>query len=197
MIRVNLIGLPKQRRRARVPVFTLEGNASLLILAVVILAAAGYAYYQVRALNQEIERLTVQKAELDREFADLGRIKEEFDVFSRQKDLLTRRINVIEGLQSKRAGPVRLLTTVARAATTSDALFLSSVIQAGQNITVEGTALNVKAVADFITQLINTRMFSEVDLRETAQDTTDRERERFQFILNTVLAAPPATTPTT
>lgn len=197
MIRVNLMGLPKERKRVRGPVVTLEGGRSLILLVVVVVAVAGYAYFRYQGLQQEVQRLDMQVSELQRELADLNRIKQEYDANVARREALTARINVIEALKARQAGPVQLLTTLASAVTRTDSLWLTSFTQQGQNVTIEGTALNVKAVADLMTQLLNERIFATVDLRETAQDPASRDVENFSFILNGQLAAPepaPSTT---
>ena len=197
MIRVNLMGLPKQRKRARGPVVTLEGGRSLILLVVVVAVVAGYAYFRHQSLQQQLQDLDVQVTELQRELADLNRIKQEYDANVARREALTARINVIEALKARQAGPVQLLATLASAVVRTDSLWLTSFTQTGQNITIEGTALNVKAVADFMTQLLNQRIFATVDLRETAQDPASRDVDNFSFILNGQLAAPepaPSTT---
>ena len=197
MIRVNLMGLPKQRKRARGPAVTLEGGRSLILLVVVVAVVAGYAYFRYQSLQQQVQELDMQVTELQRELADLNRIKQEYDANLARREQLTARINVIEALKARQAGPVQLLTTLASAVVRTDSLWLTSFTQTGQNITIEGTALNVKAVADFMTQLLNQRIFATVDLRETAQDPASRDVDNFSFILNGQLAAPtpaPSTT---
>ena len=197
MIRVNLMGLPKQRKRARGPAVTLEGGRSLILLVVVVAVVAGYAYFRHQSLQQQLQDLDVQVTELQRELADLNRIKQEYDANVARREALTARINVIEALKARQAGPVQLLATLASAVVRTDSLWLTSFTQTGQNITIEGTALNVKAVADFMTQLLNQRIFATVDLRETAQDPASRAVDNFSFILNGQLAAPepaPSTT---
>ena len=198
MIRVNLMGLPKQRKRARGPVVTLEGGRSLILLVVVVAAVAGYAYfYRYQALQQQVQDLDMQVTELQRELADLNRIKQEYDANVARREALTARINVIEALKARQAGPVQLLTTLASAVVRTDSLWLTSFTQQGQTVTIEGTALNVKAVADFMTQLLNQRIFATVDLRETFQDPASRELENFSFTLNGQLAAPTGPAPAT
>lgn len=197
MIRVNLMGLPKKRmgRRARAPIMPVGGGLALVLLVGVLAAVAGYQYFVTyRGYQQEIVQLDMAIATLQREAADLSRIKAEYDTFSKRKELMTKRINVIEALKAKQSGPVQLLTTLASAVVSTDSLWLTGFAQTGQTITIEGTALNVKAVADFITRLINTRLFSDVDLKETAQDVADKEIEKFGFTVNGRLVAPAPTT---
>ncbi|MGH9786670.1 MAG: PilN domain-containing protein, partial [Terriglobia bacterium] len=163
----------------------------------VLAAAAGFTYYRHQNLEVQLTELDMRKMELERELADLNRIKQEYDANLARREALTARINVIEALKARQAGPVQLLSTLAGAVTRTDSLWLTSFTQQGQNITIEGTALNVKAVADFMTQLLNQRIFATVDLRETSQDPASREVENFSFILTGQLAAPTGPAPAT
>jgi len=192
MIRVNLMGLPKERKRVRAPLITFEGGVPLILLAIVILGVAGYAYMQHNRLQTQIMELTENKDMLTRELADLQRIKEEYDSNVARREAFQARINVIEALQARQSGPVDLLSTLASAVANTDSLWLTAFTQAGQTVTIEGTALNVKAVADFLTRLLNARVFSTVDLQEASQNPAQRDVDEFSFTLNGQLATPPA-----
>ena len=192
MIRVNLMGLPKERKRVRAPLITFEGGVPLILLAIVILGVAGYAYMQHNRLQTQIMMLTENKDTLTRELQDLQRIKEEYDANVARREAFQARINVIEALQARQSGPVDLLSTLAGAVANTDSLWLTGFTQTGQTVTIEGTALNVKAVADFLTRLLNARVFSTVDLQEASQDPAKRDVEEFSFTLNGQLSTPPA-----
>jgi Tfp pilus assembly protein PilN len=186
------MGLPKERKRARAPLVTFEGGVPLILLAVVLLAVAGWTYVQHNRLQTEIAQLEMNAADLQRELQDLQRIKEEYDANIARREALTARINVITALQARQSGPVDLLSTLANAVVNTDALWLVGLSQAGQTVTIEGTATNVRAVADFLTRLLNARVFSTVDLQEASQDPSQRDADRFTFTLNGQLATPPA-----
>ena len=195
MIRVNLLGVQRAKKRAiRAPAITLGGGRALIILVVVVVAVAGGQYWRYRGLQAAGAALDNQKQELEREKADLARIRTEYETFSQRKDLLTRRINIIEGLKAQQTGPVNLLDVLSSTVSATDMLWLTSFEQAGQNLTIEGVALNNRAVADFMSRLFASQAFSTVDLRETAQDTSDRENVKFIFTLNTQIKAPASPT---
>jgi len=192
MIRVNLMGLPKERKRTRAPAIDFQGGIPLLLLVIVIAAVAGWTYVQRNRLQQENAQLQTSISDLTRERLELQRIKEEYDANIARREALTARINVITALQARQTGPVDLLGTLAGAVVNTDMLWLNAFRQTGQNVEIQGTALNVRAVADFLTRLLNARVFSTVDLQETAQDPQQREVDQFSFTLNGQLAPPPA-----
>ncbi|MBI3896061.1 MAG: PilN domain-containing protein [Acidobacteria bacterium] len=193
MIRVNLLGVgraKKKRAAIAAPTITLGGGRTLILLVVVLVAVAGMQYWRYRGLQSESAGLDTQKQQLEREKADLARIRAEYDTFSQRKDELTRRINIIEGLKAQQTGPINLLDMLSSTVSATDSLWLTAIEQAGQNLTIEGVALNARAVADFMTRLAASQMFSEVDLKEAFQDTSDRETVKFNFTLIGQLKAP-------
>ena len=186
MIRVNLLGLPKPKKRATA--VSIEGGRTLGILAVVLLLVAGVEYFHYGRLQKQDRDLAVQIQQLQAEKTHLEVIRSDYDRFSRQKELLQKRIGIIEGLKAKQAGPMHLLDTLATTVTNSDMLWLTNFDQAGQKITIEGVALNAKAVADFMTQLKESKAFSEMDLKETFQEPSAKDIPRFNFTVNGLLA---------
>jgi Tfp pilus assembly protein PilN len=194
MIRVNLLGLPRPKKH-RAPVVTMEGWGSLVVLAVVLLVVVGVQFLRYNRLQDEDKRLTKRVQDEQAEKVRLEGIRTDYDKFSKQKDLLTKRINIIEGLKAKQSGPSRLLTMLSSTVSNTDSLWLTSFEQSGQKITIEGVALNAKVVADFLTHLKDSKAFSDVDLKETSQETTPAGQiSRFTFTVNGQLAS---TTPTT
>ena len=193
MIRVNLIGVQRARRRVRAPVVTMEGRSGLIILAVVLVVVVLAQFYRYQSLQDESARLDQEIQRLNQEKTELARVRSEVDTLTQRKELLLRRINIIEGLKAGQTGPVQLLAVLASTVSSTDALWLTAFEQSGQGVTIEGVALNVKAVADFLTRLKSTGMFSAMDLKETSQDTAAKDVTTFVFTFNGQLAAPPLT----
>ncbi|MBI1955598.1 MAG: PilN domain-containing protein [Acidobacteria bacterium] len=195
MIRVNLLGVARKKTRAmRAPAITLGGGRALIILVVVLVLVGAGQYWRYRGLQAAGADLDKQKQQLEAEKADLARIRSEYETFSQRKELLTQRINIIEGLKAQQTGPVNLLDVLSATVSATDMLWLTAFEQAGQTITIEGVALNPRAVADFMSRLASSQVFSVVDLRETAQDTSDRESVKFNFTLSGQLKAPASPT---
>lgn len=188
MIRVNLLGLskPKKKRAAAV---SIEGGRTLGVLAAVLLLVAGVEYFHYGRLQKQDKDLVVQIQKLQAEKSRLEVIRADYEKFSRQKELLQKRIGIIEGLKAKQAGPMHLLDTLASTVTHTDMLWLTNFDQAGQKITIEGVALNAKAVADFLTHLKDSKAFSEMDLKETFQDPAGKDIPRWTFTVNGQLAS--------
>jgi len=188
MIRVNLLGLPKPKKRA--PVVVMDGARSAILLAVILVIVAAVQFVRYNRLQAETTRLEKLVQDERAEKARLEVIRAEYDRFAAQKELLLKRINIIEGLKAKQAGPSRLLATIASTVSNTDTVWLTNFEQAGQKITIEGAAFSPKAVADFLTQLKDSKAFSDVDLKETYQDSAVKELQKFLFTVNGELVEP-------
>ncbi len=192
MIRVNLLGISrKTRKRLRAPVITLGGGLTLGLLVAVLVVVAAVQFFRYRGLQSEIAQLDQQIQSLQREKADLSRVQGEYETNLRRRDLLTQRINIIEGLRAKQSGPAQLLDALATTITASNAVWLIGFEQTGNQIKIEGVALSVKAVADLLTRLLGTQTFAAMDLTETSQDLAEKEFGKFNFVLTGQLAPPP------
>ena len=192
MIRVNLLGLPKKKQHA--PVVTLQGGRSLVLLLVVVILIAVVQVFRYGRLQQEDARLTILIRDQQTEKVRLEGVKLEFEKLVKQKELLAKRTNIIEGLNAKRSGPSKLLTALASTVSNTDTLWLTNYEQVGQKVTIEGIALSPKAVADFLTHLKDSKAFSEMDLKETVQDSAVKELQKFLFTVNGQLALQSPTT---
>jgi len=190
MIRVNLLGVAKaKRRRIRAPMIAPGGGMMLGLLVgvmVVVAAAQVWRHGQLQAegtrLDQQVRKLTAEKAEL-------GQVQSQYETFSKRKELLTARINIIEQLKAQQSGPVVLLNTLASAVSATDQIWLTGFEKKGDNVSVSGVALSMRAVADFMTRLKGSNTFKDVNLKETTQ-RTGQDIASFTFTVDTQLAPP-------
>ena len=196
MIRVNLLGVAKvKRRRVRAPIVAPGGGLALGLLVGVLVVVAGVQYWRYSTLQAEGVQLNQQIAALEREKAELAQVQAQYETFSRRKELLTARINVIEQLKAQQSGPVILLNTLAAAVSNTESVWLTGFEKTGERISITGVALNMRAVADLMTRLMNSTTFQVVDLKETFQDATT-DTDTFVFTLEGQLApATPAAQP--
>ena len=194
MIRVNLLGVTKaKRRRVRAPIIEPGGGLMLgLLVGVIVLVAAvqwwryGNLQEEGRRLDGEVQRLTAEKAEL-------AQVQAQYETFSRRKELLQARIDIIEQLKAQQSGPVIMLNTLASSVSATESLWLTGFVKSGTSISVTGMALSMRAVADFMTRLIGSTTFSDVSLKETVQET-GRDSQNFTFTVEAQMT-PPAPPP--
>jgi type IV pilus assembly protein PilN len=199
MIRVNLLGEDKKKKkRSAMPAISVApagGGMILGLLLGVIVIAAAVQWYRLGKLKDAGVELDKQVAELTREKAELAQVQSQYETFSKRKELLTARINVIEQLKAQQAGPVLLLTALATSVSSQDTLWLTNVEKKADKLTLNGTALSMKAVADLMTRLQGSKQFKAVDLKETSQDTGQADVETFRFALDLTMDTPAAPAP--
>ncbi len=161
MIRINLY--PSFEAVSSTPV---QQYAILGIL----LAAMGVGgwYWNVTSTRASLQ-VTVDQ--LQEESLRLQEITLQVQEFEERKRSLEERIAIIERLKSNQKGPVELMNVVIGSVPNNPpGLWLTSLVQQENLLTIEGRAFDVPFVADFIAALDNTRAFKYVDLQFWEQD---------------------------
>jgi len=190
MIRVNLLGVAKaKRRRVRAPIIEPGGGLVLGLLVGVIVVVAAVQWWRYGQLQEEGRQLDEQVQRLTAEKAELSQVQAQYETFSRRKELLQARIDIIEQLKARQSGPVILLNTLASSVSTTETLWLTGFVKTGSNVSVTGRALSMRAVADFMTRLQASTTFSDVNLKETVQETA-RDSQNFTFTVDVQIASP-------
>ncbi len=188
MIRINLLGVPKAKRGKRPAMGGLApaggGTSNMLVIVLVLaaLTAAGNFYFY-RSLQKDAAELKQKMDEANRENLRLAAVKAKYLELEKQKDIYERRVNVIHQLQDNRSGPARLLTMVSDTVNKTDAVWLNTMKEDGNNINMEGVALSVDAVANLMRNLKSTGYFKSVEIKDTFQDDVVKNMSAFVFIL--------------
>src|SRR5260370_42624735 len=188
MIRINLLGQirPKASRRpvdtgAALPVLFIGAG---LVLGVLVL---GFLYYswqqQLNTENNKIKTLQAQKS-------DLENIKQQVEVFDKQKQVLQQRVSTIEQLQRDRTGGQDLLDMVANTVSRTENLWLTTMTRKGTTLSIEGASASVNAVANFITALKRSGYFHKVEIKEAKQDDKNTGIQTFLFQLSAEISPP-------
>lgn len=156
MIRINLLGAerPRSTRKALIP-FDIGNRLTLaasLILVVAALVVAGWYWSLSRESAQVDADLTTAQQELTR----LRSVFTEVQDFERQRQVLQERVALIERLRSGQSIPVQLLDHVSRSL--PDMLWLISLQQQGDDVTIEGRSTTLIALSDFVGNLANTQL---------------------------------------
>jgi len=161
MIRINLY--PTFEAVSATPV---QQYAILAIL----LAGMGLGgwYWSVTSTRATLQ-VTVDQ--LQQESVRLQEITVQVQEFETRKLSLEERIAIIERLKANQKGPVELMNVVIGSVPNNPpGLWLTSLVQQENLLTIEGRAFDVPFVADFIAALDNTRAFRYVDLQFWEQD---------------------------
>ncbi|MBI1952073.1 MAG: PilN domain-containing protein [Acidobacteria bacterium] len=163
MIKINLLaGTEKAKARAaKVPKFEGVGTLgqNVLMAGVVILALlfVGWRWYSLESERRQLKSEIV-KAQAEKE--RLQAIIKKGEEYKAKKELLERKISLITQLKRNQSGPVHLLDEVSKQL--PDFLWLDSMNEAGQSITIQGKATTYNAVSNFYNNLTGSRYFQNV-----------------------------------
>ena len=186
MIRINLLGLPKSKGKRAPVASVLPGEGVNLVLKVLIVfaVAAGANFYYWYRLDHERAQLAEQTAQAQRKNQQLAEVKAKYLEREKQMQVYKRRVDVIDQLRANQFGPVNLMTMLGSTINSTEAVWLNTVKDEGNNIQIEGMALSQDAVANLIANLQKSGYFRSVEMRESFQDEQFKEAQAFAFILS-------------
>lgn len=165
MLEINLLPVREARRAADLKAFGM-----LLVLAA-LLGVVAVAGIHIHLVNQ-ISTLETRRAQLK---SDIAKFKPQLDQvaeYDRRKAELQKKIDVIEGLDKARSGPVKLMNEISRA--TPDKLWLLQLDSVKGVVTLKGEAIDNEIVAEFLRKLKDSGIFAEVDLKKTTTKTSQQ-----------------------
>jgi type IV pilus assembly protein PilN len=173
VILINLLPHREVARKRRRDTFNTLLGLSFLVGALIV--GAIYLWYQARISEQQ-NRNTFLKTEIT---VLEGQIKEIATIESEIK-ALTERQKAVEDLQADRNLPVHLLNELVKQL--PDGVYLTSLKQDNQNVTIQGVAQSNERVSELLRNLANnTPWLSRPDLAEIVADTltlTPRDQRR-------------------
>ncbi len=191
MIRINLLGIKKEMPRAAGPSVSLEGAKLTVMFLVIVGLGLGALFVHWSILQKENKRLTDQQQQEQARKDKLAGIKTEYERFEKQQQILVKQGNILEGLRKNQSGPVTLLNTVANTVVASDQVWLTSFENDGLKVAIDGVAVSVNSVADFITNLKRTGQFKTIEIKESYQDDRFKDLPTFVFSIAAELVPPP------
>ncbi len=165
-IAVNLLREPVRRKTQ----FAAAPSRPAVFMAVAAVALALGLGYWWRSLSVDVAEKTAQVQQLKVESDRLQKLRAELTRFQERKAELERRLAVVEQLRRNQTGPVNLMNSLLASVPDEPRLWLSSLTQRGGNVTIEGNAFDVPAIANFISELSRRGPFSNVELDFWEQD---------------------------
>jgi type IV pilus assembly protein PilN len=184
MIRVNLLPVKEIRaefgRRQQMII-----AAAALGLTVAILASVNlYQFYRASSLKKELAGL---RAEIEQLTAQEKGVRE----LEQKVGGLQSKLKVIDELNEKKTGPVRVMESLS--SVTPQRLWLTLFKETAGALTLDGLAIDNQTIADFLKALSGSPYFSGVDLVETTQVEQDKiPLKKFSIKANIVYQPPPA-----
>jgi type IV pilus assembly protein PilN len=160
MIRINLLPVRDaqraQDRRRQVSVVLLSLTATLLLMVVP---------YVLQ--SRKLSKLDFQISQLNIEVSKLNEQAREVREIEKKRTELQAKLKVIDDLNQKRVGPVRMLEDLGVAV--PEKLWLVEFNDVNSNATISGMALDNQTVAMFMRRLQASKYFFDVDLEKAYQ----------------------------
>lgn len=170
MIHINLLGeRKKQLITFKAPTGPPKSSFLLLLLLLVTVVVGAYLYQRYQALNRDLVSVQTQVAAAEREKQHRQQLLREIEAFEKRKRVLEGRIAVIDELKKSQMGPIQWLNALGVAIDQTQSVWLTSVGQTGDRMTIEGVATSLNGVADFATTLKRSGIFKNVSVDESEQ----------------------------
>lgn len=188
MILINLLPHREARRRQRKQAFFV--GLGLSFVAGAVLLGLWYALVsgQTAAQRQRNELLKAEIGRLEVQIKDIANLRQEIEA-------LKARQHAVEDLQADRNTPVHLLDELVRQ--TPEGVYLTSIKQAGQVVTVSGVAQSNERVSELLRNASYNSAWLErpelVEIKAANVTTAGREQRRlFEFQMRVGIKRPQA-----
>lgn len=149
MIRINLLGVERKQAR-KAPTFDVGQKLTVAcsLILVASLLGVGYWYWTLSESSARVDReIFAANAEATR----LRSLLSEVQQFEVRRGQLQQRVQLIEQLRGGQSVPVQLLDHVSRSL--PDMLWLTSMVQNGPELTIQGRSTTLIALSDFVGNL--------------------------------------------
>jgi type IV pilus assembly protein PilN len=194
MIRINLLAVDRgPAKKARTPGVTAAQRvtigAALILIATVV--AVGWWFWALRARSAKLDD---DIAQAEKEANQLRSVLAQVQKFETRKAQLQQRVTLIEQLRRGQSTPVHLLDEVSRAL--PDRLWLITMLQRGNDFTIEGRTTTLTGLSDFVSNLEASPWFKKpVEIVDSAVDqgpNGDLVRFSIRATMQNPEAPPPA-----
>ncbi len=159
MMEINLLPHREARRAA-----DLRETIAVLVLGLVVVG--GGIFFIHKRVQSDLANAKASVVQLE---ADIERYESQQQLvnkFKSHKQQLQSKLDVIDGLEQARNGPVRILDELSNKV--PDRLWLTVIETKGKGIKLEGQSLDTGVVADFLRGLNASPFFKNVDLDRTS-----------------------------
>ncbi len=170
MIRINL--LPRDERQVK-RTFTMPKVGTVMPLLVLILVAALFAAFSVVQAMQ-VSRLQADIARAEQEADKLRPQIQTINELTQKRQEVERRLGVITNLDKQRLTRVKLVDEVSKCIPEHLWLTTFEEVPGSNKIQVEGVTFSNLLVADFMSKLEASPLYSDVDLVVAEKGTIDQ-----------------------
>jgi type IV pilus assembly protein PilN len=158
MIRINLLPVREARRKA-------GARQQVAILAAAVLATVGGLSALHVSLVSKVASVEERLAEIDEQIKRYEPQIKQVEEYKKKKEQIQAKLDVIEGLEKSRSGPVHMLDELATLA--PQRLWLTHLSSDKTELRLDGVSLDNEIVASFLTALSQSPYFNKVELDTT------------------------------
>lgn len=158
MLQVNLLPVREARRKADLRQYGMQ----LVLMLILTMGSIGLIHSRI---GDQVERGQARVKQMQNDINQFKPQLEQVAAFKKRKGELEKKIDVIDGLDRARTGPVRVLNELSMR--TPDRLWLTSLSTKGKTISLQGQSLDNELVALFLRSLGDSKYFANVDLDST------------------------------
>lgn len=172
MIKINLLPYRVERKKELIIQQCIIGIVPL-VLAVIIVSIFWISLSSdITATENDIQKV---KQEIEQSKIKL----KEIDDFKKNKEILTKKMDVINKLQKGKNGPVHVIDEL----TTSlpGSLWLTAVKQKGMGLEITGKALDNVAISNYMINLGKSAFFQSVDLKQVKTESQEFSKKGVQI----------------
>jgi len=180
MIRINLLPVRAARKKEEV-------QRQLLVFGFFLLALLGISVGWWQATKSTLADVQDQNGKLEEEIANLKKIIGEVDEYKAQQALLEKKLEVIRQLKANKTGPVHMLDELA--VRIPEKLWLESVGESAQKVTLKGVSINYEVIATFMNKMEESDYFKEVYL-VSIQARSEADLKLKEFTITSRLTVP-------
>ncbi len=183
MAKINLLPWREERRKQ----LTQEFVRQAVLVAILAGLAGGYAWYHVQGL---IDEQKSRNQYLQDEIAKLEEDIKEIRDIEEKKQRLIKRMNIIQELQQRRPQIVHLFAEIA--GTAPDGLYLETLEQSGDDLTLKGFAESNSRVSNYMRNLNKSAWLKSPTLKVIESEEKDVATEIKRFTLSLAQTTPDA-----
>lgn len=194
MIRINLLAVDRGPvKKVRTPGITAAQRVTIgaALILLTTLVGVGWWYWSLRA---EGIQLDADIAQAEQQANQLRAVLAQVQKFEARKAQLQQRVTLIEQLRHGQNAPVHVLDEVSKAV--PDRLWLISMLQRGNDFTMEGRTTTLTGLSDFVTNLEASPWFKKpVEIVDSSVDQSpngDLVRFSIRATMQNPEAPPPA-----
>jgi type IV pilus assembly protein PilN len=179
MLEINLLPVREVRKRAEA-----RQTVSQLVL-VLMLTLCGVGALHAR-LASDMDRTQARIQQMERDIARFKPQLDQVEAFKKKKSELEKKIDVIDGLDRARRGPVRVMAELADRI--PQRVWLTTIDTSGGSIKLQGESLDNELVALFLRDLGTSPYFADVDLEGTKLSAAKGGLKLVKFEMKAALA---------